>query len=158
MRRKLIVFGVVAAVVATGATIAVGVAKRVPISDTVVLHFKAERSVSHAIDDPPTGQSLGDGSIKTFLLTDNGREMGHMGQACLQTNTDPVELVCQSSLKLDGGQVALQTMYLRDKATAGTTLKAAVTGGTGIYQNATGEAEWTRINDLVTRYKLTLNP
>ncbi len=158
MRSKLVVAAIVTAVVATWATIAIGVGKRVPISDPVVLHFKAERFVSHVVDIFPAGQSLGDSSTRTSVLTDNGKEIGHMGQSCIQTNNEPVEIVCDAVLKLDGGTVSLQTMYLRDKATAGVTLKSAVAGGTGIYLNVTGEAEWTRVSDQIVRYKLTLNP
>jgi hypothetical protein len=77
-------------------------------------------------------------------------KVGHAGIACIQTSIlrGPAgEVLCSFTAVLSGGQIATSTLVdLALVTTLGATFSAAVLGGTGRYQNASGVATFKVID------------
>lgn len=87
-------------------------------------------------------------------------KVGHAGIACIQTSMRGLagEVLCSFTAVLSGGQIATSTLVdLALVATPGANFSAAVLGGTGRYQNASGEATFKVIDqngDSIDTFKL----
>ncbi|WP_433296313.1 hypothetical protein ACQP2F_38085 [Actinoplanes sp. CA-030573] len=101
------------------------------------LHFHVQFSPFSYLDLGAPGPSMGDQILAHDLLFDAaGHQVGHDGVAC--TVTDPEggpEAQCTGTFALPGGQLATQFLN-----TPPAVKHFAVTGGTGAYRRARGEA------------------
>ncbi|HET7476258.1 MAG TPA: hypothetical protein VFJ97_09600 [Dermatophilaceae bacterium] len=80
------------------------------------------------------GNSVGDSVIEQETLFQGGRRIGHDTLQCTAIHGPPAfEFQCVGTLVLSKGQVTLQG------ATDFSSIRMAVTGGTGSYQGAHGE-------------------
>jgi hypothetical protein len=99
---------------------------------------------------------LGDEFVIHDTLADRqGHAMGQDGIVCTFTSTQHHGLInCVATLSLPDGQITLQTLAPTGNRA---TFFAAVSGGTGNYQNARGEAE-IRTAGATTFYTIFLIP
>ena len=94
-------------------------------------------------DNAPAGPSIGDRLIfSSDLFDENGSLVGRDGADCvivrIDTTADPANqqvVQCTVSVQLADGQITAQGLA------QGTDNTFAITGGTGAYRGATGEAE-----------------
>jgi hypothetical protein len=137
MKRPLLI----ALAVATTAALLPAVAGSTPAAATgsgrSTLQFSVRFSPFHYVDLGEPGPTMGDQIISHDLLFDAaGRQVGHDGVAC--TITDPEggpEAQCTATFALPGG--LLTTQFLN---TPPPVKHFAITGGTGAYRKARGEA------------------
>jgi len=102
-----------------------------------------ERAQDFAVQDAaPPGPSLGDRLVFTSNLFDEqGRQVGHDGADCVTVRLDPTAppaeqqiVQCTVTVALPDGQITVQGLA------QGLEGRFAVTGGTGAYSTARGEA------------------
>jgi hypothetical protein len=104
------------------------------------------------------GPSLGDEFIFSEVLRERGREVGTSGGVCVVTETVPpytvVTFHCVATLSLRRGQITLQGLVEVQGEDDPGPFTVAITGGTGAYRGASGEAVIRDVSDTVTIYKL----
>jgi Dirigent-like protein len=101
-------------------------------------------------------------ALSSDLYADSShqKKVGHAGIVCTQTSIlrGPAgEVQCSFTAVLSGGQIATSTLVdLALVTTPGATFSAAVLGGTGRYQNASGEATFKVIDqfDSIDTFRL----
>lgn len=148
MTRKLGAFGAVLALGAmmwgttlTGASAGTG----------EELRFRAITTEATNLDLGEDGLSLGDQFIFHDVLKREGEKIGHDGGVCTVTTVKGPELQCLVTISLSGGQITIQGL-----AREGEVFFFAVTGGTGQYQGASGEARVVVRSETVARITITL--
>lgn len=161
MRTKLGVLTAALAIVALGA-LTFGSA----IATAHGKHKRALRVVAiqnqfQAVDVAPTGPSLGDELVFSETLMSHGREVGVSGVVCTATEvTPPYEVTtyhCVATLSLRRGQITLQGLVeIQGEGDMGP-FTVAITGGTGAYRGAGGEARIRDVSPTTSVYKLFLD-
>ena len=116
-----------------------------------VLQFRAVTTEATNLDLGEDGPSLGDQYIFHDVLKSEGEKVGHEGGVCTIVSVRRAELQCVVTAYLSGGQITVQGL-----ATDGEMFVFAVTGGTGQYQGASGEARVVIRSDTVARITVTL--
>ena len=95
------------------------------------------------------------------VLRERGREAGTGGGVCTATEVIPpytiVTFHCVATLALRRGQIALQGLVERQGPGDSSPYSVAITGGTGAYRGAGGEAVIRHRSATVTVYKLRLD-
>jgi hypothetical protein len=122
------------------------------------LRIVATDNQSQFLDLGATGLSLGDELVFSEVLSRRGQEIGDSGGVCVVTEVVPPYDVftahCVATLRLGRGQITLQGLveFQSDEEDL-TPFTVAITGGTGAFFGAGGEA---RIRDRGDRtiYKL----
>ena len=100
------------------------------------LHFEVEFSPFFFLDLGEPGPSMGDQIVShDVLLDETGQQVGHDGVSCIVTDPSGPEAECTATFAVPGGQIT--TQFLNSPPPV---KRAAVTGGTGAYRNARGEA------------------
>jgi hypothetical protein len=135
MARRLGAFGLVAGLCALAFGIGIasaGSGITSPVTITVVEHATTDK----VIDVGKKGDSTGD--ILTFHNdvydeTDTTKVGTDQGQ-CTRMSPKDGTWECWWTVSLEGGQITIEGPYLDDS----NTVLAAVTGGTGVYENARG--------------------
>jgi hypothetical protein len=87
------------------------------------------------------GPDLGDMVVLDDQLLDDGRVVGHDGGSCVFDNTSRPEAACVITFALPRGTITAQWLNQPPPRKV-----LAVTGGTGIYRNARGEAVIVEFN------------
>jgi hypothetical protein len=141
----------------SGTAVADGKGKRK--GDT--LRLVAVESQSAFIDLGDPGPSLGDEIVFSEVLKKRGREAGTSGGVCVATEVTPpytsITYQCVATLSLDRGQITLQGLgEIQGEGDMGP-FRLAITGGTGAYRGASGEATFRRVSDRRGIYKLRLD-
>ena len=95
-------------------------------------------------------QSIGEWQGKD-LVDREGEKIGHDGGVCTITSVKGMEVQCLVTVYLSDGQITLQGL-----ATEGEAFVFAVTGGTGQYQGASGEARVVNRSETVARVTINL--
>jgi hypothetical protein len=126
------------------------------------------RSVQEAdLDLGATGFTVGDRFVFSDDVFRNGRNVGLLGGECsavrilpqpLPPDQEPQSTVvnCVVTLDLGKGQVTGQGLLTFSQETEGKPFRFAVTGGTGPYRTAHGEARVTETSETESRIKLKL--
>ena len=123
MKRKSLVFAVLAAAVSAAAVAAVSLAAGGGASPrSVTFHLVEKGQAFHFVDNPPSGAatqtaSLGDMFVFTSnLFTTSGKRAGVLGAYCVITAGGKQERSeCTGSFSLAGGQLhAIVARYLRE--------------------------------------------
>jgi hypothetical protein len=100
------------------------------------LTFDVEFSPPFFLDLGEPGPSMGDQIVShDVLLDETGTQVGHDGLSCIITDPSGPEAECTATFVVPGGQITTQFLN-----TPPPEKHAAVTGGTGAYRNARGEA------------------
>jgi hypothetical protein len=108
-------------------------------ADPRTLHFVAENRQSRTVDLPPVHVSLGDQEVANGVLVDDeGKQAGTFGVECaaVVVSKRATQARCSGWAALAGGE-----LVVAGRSIAGTAEETwAVTGGTGDYGAARGEA------------------
>ena len=116
---------------------------------------------SDLIDLGDPGASLGDEFIASQTLFRRGREVGEAGIVCTTTEVVPpydVEtLHCVATLSLRKGQITLQGLIEVQGMDDPGPFTVAITGGTGKFRGASGEARVRNRANGTTVYKLSFD-
>jgi hypothetical protein len=122
------------------------------------LKIVAELNQEEFLDLGAPGPSLGDQLVFSEILYKRGREAGTSGVVCVVTETMPpytvVAFHCVGTLSLRGGQITLQGLIEVQGEDDPGPFTVAITGGTGAYRGASGEAVVRDVSDDITIYKL----
>jgi hypothetical protein len=121
------------------------------------LKLVATELQSEFLDLGATGPSLGDELVFSESLAKNGRDVGMSGVVCTVTHAmapyDVLTFHCVGTLSLRGGQITLQGLIEVQGEDDTGPWTVAITGGTGKYRGAGGEAV-VRETDDGSVYKL----
>jgi len=147
MTRKLTVLG---AVLALGAMMWGTTLPGASAGTSEELTFRAVTTEAENLDLGEDGLSLGDEFIFHDVLRREGERIGHDGGVCTVTTVRGPELQCLVTISLSGGDITLQGL-----AREGEVFVFAITGGTGQYQGASGEARVVVRSETVARVTLT---
>jgi len=138
--RKLIMTGVAAAGLVL--SLAAFTSASAHSSGTPTVQFIAKTTQLTSIDLPPAGFGQGDEVVFHDQLLRGGELIGHDGGACQATlvaKGQVPQFQCLVTFVFSGGQVTVQGLLdIANPASFRGTF--AVTGGTGIYQQARGQA------------------
>jgi len=122
------------------------------------LRLVATELQSEFLDLGAPGPSLGDEFVFSEILRERGREVGTSGGVCTATEVVPpyttITFHCVATLSLRKGQITLQGLVeiQGDDDTGPWTV--AITGGTGKFRGAGGEATIRDVSETRTVYKL----
>src|SRR5215210_5963399 len=108
------------------------------------LRLVAIQQQQQFLDLGPGGPSLGDQLVFSDTVYRNGREVGTDGVVCSITQVVPPYTVttyqCVATIRLHNGQIAVQGLNeVQGEGDPGP-FRFAITGGTGAYSGASGEA------------------
>ncbi|MCP2296960.1 hypothetical protein SAMN04244553_1149 [Nocardia amikacinitolerans] len=115
-----------------------GLKQRVEIIEAAAL---TEQLTVTDLDKP--GASLGDMTVYSGSIQQDGREIGHGGGACQNVHIegDAITMQCVLTAQLERGSLTMQAVWVQDASP----LDMAITGGTGEYGGATGTARFWEI-------------
>ena len=161
MRRKLGVLTAALAIVALGALTFGSAIAAAHGKHKRALRIVAIQNQFQAVDVAPAGPSLGDELVFSETLSRHGHEVGVSGVVCTATEvTPPYEVTtyhCVATLSLRRGQITLQGLVEIQGAGDMGPFTVAITGGTGAFRGASGEARIREVSDTTTVYKLFLD-
>ena len=107
------------------------------------LEFQVRFSPFQLIDvDHDGGPTLGDYVVFHDLLFQRGRQVGDEGGTCPLVDVAQGLIHCTGTIRLAGGQLTFQGLTTTDP-----TKEVAITGGTGRYQGAGGQATLVEFGD-----------
>jgi hypothetical protein len=113
---------------------------------------------SEFLDLGTPGPSLGDELVFSETLFKKGREVGTSGVVCTVTQAvapyNVLSFHCVGTLSLRGGQITLQGLIEVQGEDDRGPWTVAITGGTGAYRGAGGEATVRNISDTRAVYRL----
>ena len=120
----------------SGVTIA-GAAPQAKREDTnaTTLRFDVQFSPFHLVDVGEPNPSLGDYVVFHDLLFAHGKQVGDDGGTCPIVDLSQGLIHCTGTIRLAGGQITFQGL-----TTTAPTKHVAITGGTGRYQDLSGQA------------------
>jgi hypothetical protein len=125
---------------------------------TKVLRLTATELQSEYVDVGDEGTSLGDQLVFSEALFRDRREVGMSGIVCTVVNAVPpydvVTFHCVGTLSLRRGQITLQGLIEAQGEDDPGPFTAAITGGTGKYRGAGGEATIVDVSATRTVYRL----
>jgi hypothetical protein len=159
MRLKLGIYGALMAIVATavlafGATVASAHGK----GRQQTLRLVATDVQEEFVDVGAEGPSLGDQLVISETLARRGRDVGTAGVVCTITGAEPpyevLTFQCVATLSLRNGQITLQGLIEVQGEDDPGPWTVAITGGTGAYRGAGGEAVVRDLSERTTLYKL----
>jgi hypothetical protein len=154
-------FGVYAAVLAAVAVGMLAFGSALAVADGKgkrTLRLTAIENQSAFVDLGDPGPSLGDQFVFSEVLFRRGREVGDSGGACTITEVVPpydvLTFHCVATLSLRRGQITLQGLIEVQGEDDPGPFTVAITGGTGAFFGAGGEAVVRDVSEGRTVYKL----
>jgi hypothetical protein len=125
------------------------------------LRLVAVENQSDFLDLGAPGPSLGDELVFSETLSRNGRHVGTSGVVCTTTAVEPPYEVttyhCVGTLSLRNGQITLQGLIEVQGEDDPGPFTVAITGGTGDYRGAGGQAVVRDVGGGVSVYRLTFD-
>lgn len=122
------------------------------------LRIVAMELQSEFLDLGTPGPSLGDEIVFSESLSIRGRDAGTSGGVCVLTETEPpytsATYHCVATLSLRRGQITLQGLVEFQSEDDMSPFTVAITGGTGAFSGAGGEARVIPRSEMRTIYKL----
>ncbi len=107
------------------------------LAPSTTLKLTGQATGFQLIEEGKQGFSLGDRIMLGGVLLQGGKQVGHFGIQDVAVNTQPKQIEEVATFILGGGQLTFQDM----RRTIATDFTVAVTGGTGAYEGARGEAD-----------------
>jgi hypothetical protein len=158
MRTKFRLTVAVLAIVALGVVVPGSAVAGGKHSGKQSLRITATEIQSEFLDLGTPGPSLGDELVFSERLSIRGRDVGESGVVCTVTHTVPpydvLTFQCVGTLSLRQGQITLQGLIeVQGEDDPGPFL-VAITGGTGKFRGAGGEAVVREVSDTMSVYKL----
>jgi hypothetical protein len=98
------------------------------------LRFDVQFSDFHLVDVGEPSLSLGDYTVFHDLLFSDGEQVGDEGGTCPIVDVSQGLIHCTGTIGLSGGQIAFQGL-----TSTVPTKQFAITGGTGSYQDVSGQ-------------------
>jgi hypothetical protein len=142
--RKLRLYAAVFATVALGMLLAGTGVAAAHGKDKKTLRIVATEIQSEILDLGDPGPSLGDEFVFSERLFITGEEVGESGGVCTVTKASPpydvLTVQCVITLSLERGQITLQGLLEVQGVDDPGPFTVAITGGTGKYRGAGGEA------------------
>ena len=158
MRTKFGIRAAVLAILALGVLILAPSAALAHGKHKQSLRLVAEEIQSEYVDVGATGPSLGDQLVFSETLFRRGNEVGESGVVCTVVQvTPPYDVVtfhCVGTLSLRRGQITLQGLIEVQGEDDRGPWTVAITGGTGAYRGAGGEARVRQRDDDTSVYTL----
>ena len=159
MRTKLRLYAAVLAIVGLGVLAAGPAAATAHDHGKKTLRIVATEIQSEFLDLGTSGPSLGDELVFSETLSIRGREVGTSGVVCTVTQlTPPYDDVlmfhCVGTLSLRRGQITLQGLIEVQGEDDPGPFVVAITGGTGAFRGAGGEAVVRQVSPRTSIYKL----
>jgi hypothetical protein len=125
-----------------------------------VLRIVAEEKQSEFVDLGATGPSLGDMFVFSERLYIRRRQVGESGVVCFVTQAMPpynvLTFKCEGALSLRKGQITLQGLIEIQGEDDPGPFRVAITGGTGAYRCASGDAVIRQRTETRSVYRLRL--
>jgi hypothetical protein len=125
------------------------------------LRIVAIEKQSEFLDLGTPGPSLGDEFVFSEVLYIRGREVGESGGVCTATQVMPpydvITFNCVATLRLRRGQITLQGLIDVQGEDDPGPFTVAITGGTGAFRCACGEAVIRQVSSTRSIYKLRLD-
>jgi allene oxide cyclase-like protein len=150
----------VLAIVALG-VLALGSTSALAHGKSKTLRLVGVVSQLNPVDVDPVGDSVGDRLVFSETLFRRGREVGMSGVDCVAVEVTPpygvTTLQCVATLSLRRGQITLQGLIEVQGADDPGPWTVAITGGTGAFRGASGQARVRRVSDTRTVYRLRLD-
>jgi Allene oxide cyclase barrel like domain len=103
-------------------------------SNATTLRFDVQFSDFFLVDVGEPNLSLGDYTVFHDLLFSGGERVGDEGGTCPVVDVSRGLIHCTGTIRLSGGQITFQGL-----TTTAPTKQFAITGGTGRYQDASGQ-------------------
>jgi hypothetical protein len=161
VRTKLRLYTAVLAIVALGVLVSGTAVAAANGKGKRTLRLVATYIQTEFVDLGTTGPSLGDEFVFSETLSRRGREVGTSGGVCTITQvTPPYDIVtfhCVGTLRLQHGQITLQGLVENGGEDDTAPFAVAITGGTGAYRGASGEAVIRNVSETRSIYKLHLD-
>ena len=152
------VYPVVVAIVALGALLFVTGVANAHGGGKQTLRLVATELQFEYVDVGATGPSLGDQLVFSESLEQRGRDVGMSGVVCTTTHIvapyGVTSFHCLGTLSLRRGQITLQGLIEVQGEDDPGPFEVAITGGTGAYRGAGGEAVVRDRQDGTSVYKL----
>jgi hypothetical protein len=149
MIRKIAALG---AVLALGLTLWGTILSSASAGASEEIRFRAITTEASELDLGEEGLSLGDEFIFRDVLRHAGEKIGHDGGVCTVTSVKGPEIQCLVTVSLSGGQIVIAGLIKGNPEE----FVFAVTGGTGQYQGASGEAHLVILSDTVAQVTIDL--
>ncbi len=141
MKKKLLAFGISAALLGlvVGGVSLASASTDITSAQTITLNARINQFTP--LDLGPTGPSQGDEFVFSGPLSNqSGTRVGHFGGYVVLVKTGTAaQGEASVTFVLSGGQITFQNLQPQGAVS----FESAVTGGTGLYQNARGEAQVT---------------
>jgi hypothetical protein len=162
VRNKLRLYAAAVAVVALGVLVSGTAVATAGTKGKRTLRIVAVQIQSDFLDLGAPGPSLGDELVFSESLRRGGHEIGTSGVVCTVTQvtppyTDVMTLHCVGTLSLRSGQITLQGLVEVQGENDPGPFTVAITGGTGAYRGASGEAVYRMVRDTRSVYRLRLD-
>jgi hypothetical protein len=159
VRTKFRFYATVLAIAVLGVLVSgTGVASARSKGKTTTLRIVADQIQSEYIDLGTPGTSLGDELVFSERLSRRGQEVGTSGVVCTVTQFTPpydvTTLQCVGTLSLRRGQITLQGLIEVQSMDDPGPFTVAITGGTGAFRGAGGQARIRQVSDTRSIYKL----
>ena len=160
MWSKLGLYGAVTAIVAA-AVLALGAAVATARGNAKALRLVATATQENFLDLGAPGPSLGDQLVISETLARRGRGAGTAGVVCTIVGAEPpyevLTFQCLATLRLRDGQITLQGLIEIQGENDPGPWTVAITGGTGAFRGAGGEAVVRDTSDTTTIYRLRID-
>lgn len=158
MRTKLRLYAAVLAIVGLGVLVSGTTVATADAHGKRTLRIVATEIQSEFLDLGASGPSLGDELVFSETLSIRGREVGTSGAVCTVTQvTPPYDVLmfhCVGTLSLRRGQITLQGLIEVQGEDDPGPFVVAITGGTGAFRGAGGEAVIREKSPGTSIYKL----
>lgn len=131
-------------VILLGGVAIAGAAPQAKPEDTTekMLRFDVQFSDPFLVDVGEPGLSLGDYPVFHDLLFSHDEQVGDEGGTCPIVDVSQGLIHCTGTIRLSGGQITFQGL-----TTTAPTKQFAITGGTGRYQDASGQGTLVEFGD-----------
>jgi hypothetical protein len=148
----------VAAVIALGALVFGAPGAAAKAKGEQMLRVVGDTTQSEFLDLGAPGPSLGDEFVFSETLSRRGHDVGTAGGVCTATEVTPpydvITMHCVATLDLARGQITLQGLVEFQSEGVPEPFTVAITGGTGAYFGAGGEARIRPVTEDREIYKL----